>query len=322
MAYQDWDSTLKVKNSTSQAYKTIVNTDNFIISYIEPLNYDPGNGIGRFTTFITDIDDNQPDPRHDVVLSWAAFNYNPGGDPTIVGQAAFAFKAETYFNQDGTHLMEFHLPELVDDAGLSHRLSSIYVHRPDGLAYLQSQIQNIAYRVRQNNNDAWMSMESNDTVGVVTVVLNASFGTGGTSGTQTNAANLYLIDGSGNNCLLQQVTGAFRVQQTTGIILTTNLIQLSTQLKFTEGNVFGDNQVYMYANSDTAGKGFNFMDLNGNNFIIRVLNGGVISFVPFNASSLLYIGNTADYADNAAAIAAGLIPTTVYRTGDFLKIVH
>lgn len=29
-----------------------------------------------------------------------------------------------------------------------------------------------------------------------------------------------------------------------------------------------------------------------------------------------------EYADNAAALAGGLIPGQVYRTGDFLKVVH
>ncbi|RZK46000.1 MAG: hypothetical protein EOO97_00045 [Pedobacter sp.] len=36
----------------------------------------------------------------------------------------------------------------------------------------------------------------------------------------------------------------------------------------------------------------------------------------------LNVGTTADYADNAAALAAGLVVGDVYRTGDVLKVVH
>lgn len=39
-------------------------------------------------------------------------------------------------------------------------------------------------------------------------------------------------------------------------------------------------------------------------------------------SQSLNVGITGDYADNAAAIAAGLTVGTLYRTGDLLKIVH
>ena len=34
------------------------------------------------------------------------------------------------------------------------------------------------------------------------------------------------------------------------------------------------------------------------------------------------ISTPAEYADNAAAVAAGLVPGEFYRTGDALKVVH
>jgi len=39
-------------------------------------------------------------------------------------------------------------------------------------------------------------------------------------------------------------------------------------------------------------------------------------------AGVLNVGTTTDYADNAAAIAGGLVVGDVYRTGDLLKIVH
>ena len=36
----------------------------------------------------------------------------------------------------------------------------------------------------------------------------------------------------------------------------------------------------------------------------------------------LRLSNIAEYADNAAALGAGLVAGDVYRTGDTLKIVH
>lgn len=41
-----------------------------------------------------------------------------------------------------------------------------------------------------------------------------------------------------------------------------------------------------------------------------------------NIKNLLVISNILEYADNAAAVTAGLAVGSVYRTGDLLKIVH
>lgn len=41
----------------------------------------------------------------------------------------------------------------------------------------------------------------------------------------------------------------------------------------------------------------------------------------FNAPAIV-IASTPSYADNAAAIAGGLVVGQIYRTGDILKIVH
>lgn len=41
----------------------------------------------------------------------------------------------------------------------------------------------------------------------------------------------------------------------------------------------------------------------------------------FNAPAIV-IANTPVYADNAAALLGGLVAGQIYRTGDYLKIVH
>jgi len=41
----------------------------------------------------------------------------------------------------------------------------------------------------------------------------------------------------------------------------------------------------------------------------------------FNAPAIV-IASTPSYADNAAALAGGLVVGQIYRTGDILKIVH
>jgi len=41
----------------------------------------------------------------------------------------------------------------------------------------------------------------------------------------------------------------------------------------------------------------------------------------FNAPAIV-IADTPQYADNAAALAGGLVAGQIYRTGDVLKIVH
>jgi hypothetical protein len=41
----------------------------------------------------------------------------------------------------------------------------------------------------------------------------------------------------------------------------------------------------------------------------------------FNAPAIV-IANTPQYADNATALAGGLVVGQIYRTGDVLKIVH
>jgi len=62
--------------------------------------------------------------------------------------------------------------------------------------------------------------------------------------------------------------------------------------------------------SDARGEGDNTVVLGGNAVVATYLK-GVVS-----------LGITTDYADNAAALAGGLIIGQVYRTGDVLKVVH
>lgn len=55
--------------------------------------------------------------------------------------------------------------------------------------------------------------------------------------------------------------------------------------------------------------------------VLRIQNNGGTIF-DFLADGKFRIYNAPEFADNAAAIAGGLAPKTIYKTGDFLKIVH
>lgn len=52
------------------------------------------------------------------------------------------------------------------------------------------------------------------------------------------------------------------------------------------------------------------------------INTAALGVLRVNASRFRYDVVPSDYADNAAAVAAGLVNGDVYRTGDVLKVVH
>lgn len=84
-----------------------------------------------------------------------------------------------------------------------------------------------------------------------------------------------------------------------------------------------------YAGVSNAGDGIVVGDVAGDmsfrisskKFVWSV-DGGATAAMKLKSSGLLNIANVPDYADNAAALAATLTVGDVYRTGDFLKIVH
>lgn len=85
-----------------------------------------------------------------------------------------------------------------------------------------------------------------------------------------------------------------------------NSIYIGTQIKAAANGL--DNVIAIGANM--TGNGSNTVTI-GNASIEKTFLKGVLS-----------VGITTDYADNAAALAGGLVAGQVYRTGDLLKVVH
>ena len=142
-----------------------------------------GQAAGRFSQgWGTFNGVNSSDPRPNVVgLMWG-YNVELGANPIIPGEASFRFGTETYYRQDGTTLMEFHLPEVASEAGVLSRIMSTYVHRNDNLAYQQNNINSVEYYSNQRETwpGAYLSWGWNNT-GNVNLTMDATSGPGGST---------------------------------------------------------------------------------------------------------------------------------------------
>jgi hypothetical protein len=254
-----WDDVLSIGHETSQLWAALALVDSYVFENAIPDNYNVGLGQGLFSRWIESNFVNPVSGRKDVVGSFWSYNLNPGSSVIIPGEAAFGFKTETFYEQDGTQLMEFHLPEIVDNTGVAHRIWSMYSHRPDGFTYLQSQLGSLSFRPSYDNTGAseWMSIFSGGTVGAIDFTLNAALGSGGATGDQSNFCRLIFIDGTGANARFQMVGGEFGVISNRWTENCTQSSQ-SSQTKFNQGNVFGDNQTYLECISAAPGKGYQF----------------------------------------------------------------
>lgn len=241
--------------------------------YTTPPNYDPiGQIPGRYARWIGTFAVNAPDPRVNVVISDLSYNYNPGGSHIIANEAAFAFKAEQYFNADGTHLMEFHRPEVIDDAGVTHRIDSKYMHRPDGYTYSQSEVNQWDYRTNISAGDIWMSAQRGNADGatlleiisgfdansVATLRLSNSVSAQRSTIEQTPSAIVYTSHSGGGDMDFRGARNFF-----------------STYMAFSGFDFFGDSNVYFFGKVSAPGKGYIFGDSIGT-IMARVLPGGVV----------------------------------------------
>jgi hypothetical protein len=235
------------------------------IEYFTPPNFDPITFIpGRYATWLGTFNVNAPDPRLNVVISDLSYNYNPGGSHIIAGEAAFAFKAEQYFNADGTHLMEFHRPEVIDDAGIIHRIDSKYMHRPDGYTYGQSEMNQFDYRTNLSASDIWLTAQRGNTDGATILEIISGFDV-------NSIATLRLSNGvSGQRSIIQQTISAMVFTSHNGggdMDFRGARNFLSTYIAFSGLDYFGDNNTYFFAKTNNTGKGYIFESSTGTNFL-------------------------------------------------------
>jgi hypothetical protein len=241
-----------------------------IYHFVQPVNYNPA-GPQRFVQWVEDADVNEPDPRHNVVGCFWGYNSRPGGAPELPGEAQFAFKSETYFGADGTKLFEFHLPEMVDDAGGDHRLWSIYNHRPDGFSYIQSKVNSIALRPNDplDNND-YFNVARDNATGNTQLFLAPLAGSSGISRIrmQDNTGFLFTdiskdvnslnVGSGGSGDFLLGMARAF----------------MPGYVVFNESNFFGDGNTYLQSFGGDATHGFHFLASDGT-ALCNILGGGV-----------------------------------------------
>jgi hypothetical protein len=243
--------------------------------YVTPPNYDPiGQIPGRYARWIGTFDVNAPDPRLNVVISDLSYNYNPGGSHIIANEAAFAFKAEQYFNADGTHLMEFHRPEVLDDTGAVHRIDSKYMHRPDGYTYSQSEVNQFDYRTNINASDIWMNAQRGNPDGATLLELASGFDVNSVSTLRLRnnvSAALSIIQQTPSALLFNSHSGGgdmdFRGARNF----------FSTYMAFSGTDFFGDGFVYFFSNNNTAGKGYKFESSTGTD-MFWIQNGAIHAF--------------------------------------------
>jgi hypothetical protein len=257
--------------------------DNQVSNYLQPANYGTvypiGNGNtsrnpGRFMQGWGTYHVNAPDPRPNVVGMMWGYNVNLGGNPVIAGEASIRFGTETYYHQQGTTLVELHLPEFGDEAGRLHRITSTYIDRKDGAANQQNEIESVEYytRGRFNNDNAWFSLGVTPS-GQVAVNLNSAAGTGGVSpGDESNFSTLALYGGDGHLGLLRVGTGFdMTLEYDYGPInMRAKFLALTDFIQFSwASSYFGDHIVRLQSMSGDANKGFLFWD-NSQNVIADI----------------------------------------------------
>lgn len=120
---------------SSKINPSMISTDNLQPSQIffYPPNYSVPSKQSRFSISLQEVNAGNPDGRDNVILNFASYNADPGGGPTISGEAAYRFAGESYFDIPGVgYGMEFHLPEVTLVNGTRFRPNSMYISRTTG----------------------------------------------------------------------------------------------------------------------------------------------------------------------------------------------
>lgn len=310
-----WDATLAVGNTTSRTYQSIAGVASFYYSKVTPQDYNPGTHRDQFYTWVDGNFANPSSGRIDNVGSFWAYNISPGGGVITTGEAGFYFGTETFYEQDGTTLMEFHLPVMADNSGNLHRLWSTYVHRPTGYAYLQSQVGSLSFRHHWDNSGStdWFSVGSGDneiagsgttgTYGDVTMKLDASFGGTG------KYARIQVVDGDGGSIIVQSNAGNGYVIAATDLYLQpTRYIDAGMNWNFFLSDYFSNQTVTFNLPDNTINHGLHILSLDGSN-LLWLSKGLNVWWQPANFQQGAMFGSR-------VTIGTGVVPTS----GAFLQI--
>lgn len=287
-ASQSWDQTLAVSNITTRSFEqdqtTIGTEQNYQV--FKPANYN-GTTIGLYNSWVNDTFVNV-DGRRDVVMSWHSYNYASGGSRISTGDAAFAFKSEQYYLQDGTNLMEFHLPEMITTTGTPHRAWSFYIHRPTGFCYMQAQTDHISFN-RYFNNATYFDVSSGTseagggTAGPADMLLSSI---GAASGAFVRYT---MFDSDGGFLEFTSIANAQKIRA--GLDFTIQpgrYMNMPLNLNFNQADYFGNGTVTLVAPDNTAVHGFLFTGLDGTP-ITQFYKGAIQSWVPHIMQGYVYL---------------------------------
>lgn len=143
-----------VADSGAQGMFHILQPDNYGTSYI--LGNPNPQTANRFYDGYARFDGVNPDSRPNIVRI-SGYNTTVGGGRVVTTDAGFGYRDETHFIINGlantvAH-MEFHQPEFYAYDGNAYRLWSIYAHKSDGDAFIQSCNSSVVFYDRSNAGD-------------------------------------------------------------------------------------------------------------------------------------------------------------------------
>jgi len=171
-------------------------------------------------------------------------------------------------------------------------------------------------------NRAQVQISDNDTTGYL-VSEGGVFSIGRTASASANNIN---IDAS-HNVGIGTTTPASKLSIEDGDLefLTTSAATIKNKIIFSE-SVWGDESFYIEHDGSGAGAA-NILKIYGDGSGgtargIVIARTGDVGMGTVTPTAALQVVGLVEYADNAAALAAGLTAGAFYRTGDLLKVVH
>lgn len=306
-----WNDTLIVNNQTNMDWEAVpdVNDDQYTFEKVIP--YNVAAGISYFQRWLETSYTN-PSGRPNVVAGMWTYNQGPGSSRIDASEFSFGFKTETYWQQSGTTLQEYHLPEIISLDGVIHRLWSMYVRRPDGFTYVQSQINSLSFRPFQDNSGTWewFTAGMSEITGESQFTMSSTYGTGGILGTQTNLVRLRMYDGAGTITDFLGTGGEFFIH-TTGakrLYLDCSILNLSSYLKFNQGGAGAGQVIFELGSPAVSGTGYEFFDSTQAVNFFSMWKDGNISRLP------LFHTGSATFAA-AVFITQAVDPTDTATTG-------